>query len=408
MALDKYKCEYCRHIEENVFKCTDNHLICEKCAIEFKKLCKCKKLILNNQQTNPINLLVKYATKPCPYHAFGCTLQITSDELANHKTECEFRPYKCLGELFGLWTCDWTGRQIDLALHLNTIHGESLGANFQYFQKSSVVFNPAESWQTVNIVNGHGKHFVYYMYSDSTKKVINFLIYLLGTKKDAGIFLIDFEIISKLCKFQKIKFVSNCYSDCENIQKIIESEQCAVLTHNTLKNFVWNGELHFKFKIKRKDDDEFTNKKLDDNSKNVTPPTKPVANVPIKNKGTIKANTVKKTNTVPSIIQPVLKSFDIDSPVQTNQITAATPPAASQRTSINAGPDKASKSPCSSPSINKDDDKEARRSDMLVRSLSETPGMPSLPPVQPYKNIDDKLYRRKYPEHCLTKPAFKK
>ncbi|XP_037049656.1 uncharacterized protein LOC119083952, partial [Bradysia coprophila] len=308
-----------------------------------------------------------------------------------------------------IYRCDWTGRQIDLALHLNTIHGESLGANFQYFQKSSVVFNPTESWQTINIVNGHGKHFVYYMYSDSTKKVINFLIYLLGTKKDAGLFLIDFEIISKLCTFQKIKFVSTCYSDCENIQKLIETEKCAVLTHNTLKNFVWNGELHFKFKIKRKDDDEFTNKKLDDNNKNVTSPTKPVPNVPIRNKGTMKANTVKKTNTIPSIIQPVLKSLDIDSPVQSNQTTAATPPpAASQRTSINAGPDKASKSPCSSPSINKDDDKEARRSDMLVRSLSETPGMPSLPPVQPYKNIDDKMYRRKYPEHCLTKPAFRK
>ncbi|XP_037052520.1 uncharacterized protein LOC119086051 [Bradysia coprophila] len=164
------------------------------------------------------------------------------------------------------------------------------------------------------------------MYSDSTKKVINFLIYLLGTKKDAGLFLIDFEIISKLCTFQKIKFVSTCYSDCENIQKLIETEKCAVLTHNTLKNFVWNGELHFKFKIKRKDDDEFTNKKLDDNNKNVTSPTKPVPNVPIRNKGTMKANTVKKTNTIPSIIQPVLKSLDIDSPVQSNQTTAATPP----------------------------------------------------------------------------------
>lgn len=42
MALDKYKCEYCKHIEENVFKCTDNHLICEKCATEFKQLCKVK------------------------------------------------------------------------------------------------------------------------------------------------------------------------------------------------------------------------------------------------------------------------------------------------------------------------------------------------------------------------------
>lgn len=219
------------------------------------------------------------------------------------------------------------------------------------------------------------------MYSDAIKKVIHFLIYLLGTKKDASVFVIDFEIVSKSSSFQKvrrnndnvithpkstsknfqIKFLSNCYSDCEIIQNLIESEKCAVLTHNTLKHYVCNGELHFKFIIKRKDDDEFTKKKLEDNSKTVTPPTKPVANVPIRNKGTIKPNTIKKSNTIPSIIQPVLKSLDIDSPVQSNQIvaTATTPtPPVSQRTSINAGPDKASKSPCHSPSINKDDDKE--------------------------------------------------
>lgn len=68
------------------------------------------------------------------------------------------------------------------------------------------MFNPTESWQTINIVNGHGKHFVYYMFSDSSKRIINFLIFLLGTKEEAAIFVIDFEITSKLSKFQKVKW----------------------------------------------------------------------------------------------------------------------------------------------------------------------------------------------------------
>lgn len=61
-------------------------------------------MLPNNKQTNPIDLLVKYETKPCQYNSFGCTLQITCQELANHVTECKFRPYKCIGERFGLWT----------------------------------------------------------------------------------------------------------------------------------------------------------------------------------------------------------------------------------------------------------------------------------------------------------------
>lgn len=88
---------------------------------------------------------------------------------------------------------------------MNTIHRESLGDNFEFFQKSSVTFNRTESWHSVNIVNGYGKNFVYYMYSDADKKLIYCVIYLLGTKEDARNYLIDFEIISKSSAFQKVR-----------------------------------------------------------------------------------------------------------------------------------------------------------------------------------------------------------
>lgn len=156
----------------------------------------------------------------------------------------------------------------------------------------------------------------------------------------------------------QIKFLSHCHSDSENIQEIIESEKCAVLTYNTLKHFAWDGELHFKFIIKRKDDDEFTKKKLAADVKVISPPTKSAPNLPpTKNKGTIKTNSAKKSNATPSIIQPVLKPLQIDSPTDNNQFTPATP-ATSQRSSINACRQKAPTSPCDSPSINKDEDKE--------------------------------------------------
>lgn len=87
---------------------------------------------------------------------------------------------------------------------MNTAHGESLGDNFEFYQKSSVSFNPTESWHSLNIVNGYGKHFVYYMYSDSAKKLIYFIIYLLGFKEDAQNYVIVFEIISKSSPFEKV------------------------------------------------------------------------------------------------------------------------------------------------------------------------------------------------------------
>lgn len=94
---------------------------------------------------------------------------------------------------------------------MNSTHGESLGDNFEFFQKSSVSFNPTESWNSINLVKGYGKHFVYYMYSDSVKKLIYVVIYLLGLKEEATNYLIEFEIISKSSKFQKVlSFIPNC------------------------------------------------------------------------------------------------------------------------------------------------------------------------------------------------------
>lgn len=133
-----------------------------------------------------------------------------------------------------------------------------------------------------------------------------------------------------------------------------------------MKHLVLDGELHFQFKIKRKDDDEFTKKKLVDNVKVVSPPIKPaVANFPFKNKGTAKTNTVKKNGTVPTIIQPVLKPLQTDTATLTDSVSAAPIATASQRSSINARPDKNLESPCYSPSINKDDDNDVISFEML-------------------------------------------
>lgn len=196
---------------------------------------------------------------------------------------------------------------------------------------------------------------------------------------------------------------------------------------NTLKHFVSDGEIHFRFIIKRKDDDEFSKKPtVDAKIKVVSPPTKPVANFSFKNKGKVKINTDKKGGAMPSIIQPVLKPLQIDSVSQISQVTSTTTPT-SQTSSINARPDRYSTSPCYSPSINKDEECDVcsmhfkydsnyyllvllqiRRSDILKRSFSASPCISTLPPVQPYKNIDDKMFRRRYPENCLTKPNFKK
>lgn len=83
-----------------------------------------------------------------------------------------------------------------------------------------------------------------------------FIIYLLGRKVDAQKFMIDFELKDEL---RKVKFIEMCFSDAENIFEIIKQHRCIVLTKPLVESFTKNGNLEFRFVIKKKDGIEMEN-----------------------------------------------------------------------------------------------------------------------------------------------------
>lgn len=85
---------------------------------------------------------------------------------------------------------------MDFVGHIRTDHS-NLGDFFTYFQDSSVLFNDDEhTIVSMNLVNAFSRHFVFYYQSNSTKKMVNFMIFLLGRKEDAVHYYIEFVIKS--------------------------------------------------------------------------------------------------------------------------------------------------------------------------------------------------------------------
>lgn len=56
----------------------------------------------------------------------------------------------------------------------------------------------------MNLIEAFNKKFVFYYYADYGKKIVYFLIYLIGRKDDANKYIIDFEIVIPNNDFRKV------------------------------------------------------------------------------------------------------------------------------------------------------------------------------------------------------------
>lgn len=52
-----------------------------------------------------------------------------------------------------------------------------------------------------------------------------------------------------------MKFVTDSYSDSEDILKVIADEKCIALTYRTAKNFLKADQIHYRFIVKQKSKD---------------------------------------------------------------------------------------------------------------------------------------------------------
>lgn len=118
-----------------------------------------------------------------------------------------------------------------------------------YWHNESTPFLPAQNRQTINLVDAFNKKFIFIHSSKSNSPNVSFMIFLLGCKQDAAKYLIDFELKQGL---RKIKFVESCLCDTDNLKQLLDEESFITIPKCVMERFLIDGNIHFRFIIKRK------------------------------------------------------------------------------------------------------------------------------------------------------------
>lgn len=151
--------------------------------------------------------------------------------------------------MFVCCSCPWAGTQLSVADHFKSAHAKN-DPFYNYWQHGSVHFDMNRTCSKINLVDAFNKKFVFYYMSFAKNPNVFFIIYLIGRKCDAQKYVIDFELKEN---GRKIKFVEECYSDADDLEGIIQTHRCIVITKQLVKTFVKDGEINFRFVLKRKD-----------------------------------------------------------------------------------------------------------------------------------------------------------
>ncbi|KAL9704200.1 hypothetical protein quinque_007718 [Culex quinquefasciatus] len=453
MDVEKLKCVLCRKFPDGmVYECNrQRHIGCESCVEKLNvKLCQCSEYF-DRKASNPIESLVRQSTNkvPCPYKKAGCTWLFGSSDMRSHLEECKFRPYRCIASKLNVLTCPWEGMQFQIEDHLMEDHAK-LGDPFTYFQESEIPFSEQSSKGGIKLVDAFSKKFLFYFLSSAKARVAYFMIVYFGRREEARQYYYEFEIRSKSdSELRKIKFVQNCVSDCEDLSRCIVEEDCVAVSFKTIRHFLHEGTIPFRFIVKKKDDEpgkEGRERKLSDGS--VTKPNKPRPTpFNFSEKGKLKPNLRRSTSSGsfsggggqsgPGKSGGAKKASE-EAPSRKTSAPAQVGTSGVQRSpefsSINrmgvSGQDSpiVHQEPCPllTPSINRLDAPPsymALTSTDFRQSTSEhSPAVVNRPPpgeckttanvcrmyTQPYKTKDDRLYLQRYPTDCLSKPVFRR
>lgn len=154
-----------------------------------------------------------------------------------------------IGESIVFFRCNWNGPQHELAEHMKIKHRNN-GEPFIYYQQSAVDFDPTKNVSKINLIDAFNKTFVFTYFAPQHSPDIFFLIFLLGRKSDAEKYLIDFELNDGL---RKLKFIENCYNDVMDVIEIFAGHRCFVIPQKLAETYAKNGQLEFRFVIKKRD-----------------------------------------------------------------------------------------------------------------------------------------------------------
>lgn len=200
---------------------------------------------------------------------------------------------------------------------------------------------------------------------------------------------------------------------------LLPEGKCIVLTQQTVKNHVFEGNIHFRFIISKKDeksDGEKTSLSPTEEKKSITPKkTVPkVGPINFKNKGALRGNGGSKKQSPTSPSAPVIFPKKSE---PTSDGTSISRMYLSEGTTVSSP---SMESPCLMPSIHRNValEDQMKRDPRITYDRSIISNMNenntasnsrySATTSQPYKMSDNKQYNQKYPDTCFSKPSFKK
>lgn len=265
----------------------------------------------------------------CVYKESGCNLKFPSTyEVAVHIKQCQFRPYKCVGQTLKVWICTWSGLQDDLPSHFLSSHA-ALGNALPYLAHSFIPFKSDVTYSTLNLVDACGRKFVFYYNSNSNTQMVYFIIFLIGSKDEASQYVYEFEIKSPAEKYRKviikynliqeseinyftlqITVVEESVSDSQPKEEIFKLEKCVALSHMAIRNYLYEGNIHFRFTISKKEEiaDKLSDKMLAEMT-NVKLRTSHSVHSSTR-KGKVSVNISKKNTEHTSVPLPLISSIN--------------------------------------------------------------------------------------------------
>lgn len=122
---------------------------------------------------------------------------------------------------------------------------------YKFWQAASVQYVPGQTYHTLKLIQAFNKKFIFYYLNNANSEQVIFAIYLLGRKIDSEKYLIDFEVKREQ---RKIKFLESSYCDADgDILQQIAQGRCFSIPRKNIESFAANGQIEFRFIIKRKD-----------------------------------------------------------------------------------------------------------------------------------------------------------
>lgn len=153
------------------------------------------------------------------------------------------------------FSCNWIGIQQDFGEHMKSTHANN-GAFFTHWHSGTVEFNTNANCKKFNLIDAFNKKFAFLFMSHAENANVIFVIYMLGRRSDAQKYMIDFELKNDL---RKVKFIETCFSDADDIAKIVLDHRCVILPKTLVASYAKNGQLEFRFFIKKKETIELEN-----------------------------------------------------------------------------------------------------------------------------------------------------